>query len=192
VAYVFARCKLCTRELTHTTFTQLEKLLAGFEEERLVGRDEAKNVGLCDRPRQGDELAPSEMRLRLGRREVGTLEHVNRKKLNKGLMASTLPRSDPRLPPSALHRHLLSSTVAARSERREKNHLEVIMASVQRTNAMILGGVISVHKTRVLWILRSPAFPTNRAYLLLIVVSDSRGYRVAWPNSADLSCREDL
>jgi hypothetical protein len=48
------------------------------------------------------------------------------------------------------------------------------MASVQRTTAMTLRGVISVHKTRVLWILGSPDFPTNRAYLLLFVVSDSK------------------
>jgi hypothetical protein len=48
------------------------------------------------------------------------------------------------------------------------------MASVQRTTAITLGGVISVHKTRVLSNLRSPAFPTNRAYLLLIMVSDSK------------------
>jgi hypothetical protein len=48
------------------------------------------------------------------------------------------------------------------------------MASVQRITAMTLSGVISVHETRVLWMFRAPAFPTNRAYLLLIVVSDSK------------------
>jgi hypothetical protein len=66
------------------------------------------------------------------------------------------------------------AAVAARSEIRVKNHLEAVMASVKRTTAMTLGGVISLHKTRVLRILRSPAFPANRAYLLLIVVSDSK------------------
>jgi hypothetical protein len=64
--------------------------------------------------------------------------------------------------------------VLARPESRVNNHLEVFMASVQRITAMTLGGVISVHKTRVLGILRSPEFPANRAYLLLIVVSDSK------------------
>jgi hypothetical protein len=63
--------------------------------------------------------------------------------------------------------------VAARPESRVKNHLEAVMVSVQRTTTMTLGGVIAVHKTRFLWILRSPAFPTNLSYLLLIEVSDS-------------------
>jgi hypothetical protein len=64
--------------------------------------------------------------------------------------------------------------VATRPESRVKNHLKAVMASVQRTTVMTLGGVISVHKTRVLWILRSPAFPTNRTCQLLIVGSDSK------------------
>jgi hypothetical protein len=63
--------------------------------------------------------------------------------------------------------------VPARAESRVKNHLEAVMASVQGTTTTILGGVISVHKDRILGILRPPTFPTNRAYLLLIVVSDS-------------------
>jgi hypothetical protein len=37
---------------------------------------------------------------------------------------------------------------------------------------MTLGGAISVHKAPVLVILRPATFPTNRAYLLHIVVSD--------------------
>jgi hypothetical protein len=64
--------------------------------------------------------------------------------------------------------------LGTRAESRVKNQLEAVMASVQGTTTMTLGGVISVHKVRVLGILRPPAFPTNRAYLLLIVVSDSK------------------
>jgi hypothetical protein len=64
--------------------------------------------------------------------------------------------------------------VATRAESHVKNHLEAVIVSVQGTTAMTLGGVISVHKARVLGILRPPTFPTNRAYLLLIVVSDSK------------------
>jgi hypothetical protein len=48
------------------------------------------------------------------------------------------------------------------------------MASVQRTTAMTLGVLFPVHKTRVLSILRPPSFATSWAYLLLIVVSDSK------------------
>jgi hypothetical protein len=64
--------------------------------------------------------------------------------------------------------------LATRAESRVENHLETVMSSVQRTTAMTLGVVISVHKSRALGILRPPAFPTNRAYLLLILVSDSK------------------
>jgi hypothetical protein len=64
--------------------------------------------------------------------------------------------------------------VVTRAESREMNHLEAVMAPVQGTTTKTLGGVISVHKARVLRILRPPAFQTNRAYLLLIVVSDSK------------------
>jgi hypothetical protein len=63
---------------------------------------------------------------------------------------------------------------ATRAESRVKNHLEAVMASVQGTTTITLGGVISVHIARVLGILRPPTFPTNRAYLPLIVVSDSK------------------
>jgi hypothetical protein len=65
---------------------------------------------------------------------------------------------------------LALGTVATRAESHGKNHLEAVMASVEGTTTMTLGGVISVHKARVLGILRPPTFPTNRAYLLLIVV----------------------
>jgi hypothetical protein len=58
--------------------------------------------------------------------------------------------------------------VAARPESSLKDQVKAVMtlvnrttASVHRTTAMALGGAISVHKTRVLEILRSPEFPTN-------------------------------
>jgi hypothetical protein len=52
--------------------------------------------------------------------------------------------------------------LATRVESRVKNYLEAVMASVQRNISMKPGGVISVHKIRVLAILRPPTFPTKR------------------------------
>lgn len=121
-AYVFARCKLCTPEVTHTKFTKLEKLLNGSEEERKAGREEARMSGLV----MGRDKEMNSHLRKCGSASADVklvaLEHVNGK-TKKG---STAPATTPLGSTAAASGPSSSSVVVgARSSKRKRTQSSV-------------------------------------------------------------------